>query len=243
MRTVAIIQARMGSTRLPGKVLMPIGDRTMLAWVVTRAQRASALDEVTVATTESSADDAIVAECVAHGVRCFRGSEDDVLDRYHQSAAAFEADVVVRVTSDCPLIDPGILDEVIAAFENHPADYVSNFLTRRHPRGLDVEVMSRAALDTAWRNATQPYERAHVTPYLYRNQSRFRVHEVVLGEDHSDLRWTVDTHEDLEVVRRIVDALGGRADFTWREALEVVRKDPRLAEINRSVRQKALEDG
>ena len=243
MKTVAIIQARMGSTRLPGKVLMQICGDSMLKWVVGRARRATLLDEVVVATTDSPADDAIVAECEAMGVSVFRGSEDDVLDRYRNAAEAFGVDTVVRITSDCPLIDPEVIDDVVAAFINGPADYACNTLQRCYPRGLDVEVFSRAALEEAWLRADRPHERAHVTPYIRGNPEQFKLLSVPCEGDHSDLRWTVDTTEDLEVVRAIADAIGGRNDFGWRAALEVIRQNPQLAEINRSVRQKAIEEG
>jgi len=242
MKTVAIIQARMGSMRLPGKVLMDIAGRSMLAWVVSRTRRAATVDEVVVATTGSPADDAIVAECAAMDVPVFRGSEDDVLDRYHRTAEAFDADTVVRITSDCPLIDPEIIDRVVGAFTDNPVDCACNTLARGYPRGLDVEVFSRAALEEAWHRADRPHERVHVTPYIYGNPERFKLHSVQCEDDHSDLRWTVDTAEDLEAVRGIAEALGGSEDFGWRDALEVVRQNPHLADINRSVRQKALEE-
>ena len=243
MKAVGIIQARMGSTRLPGKVLMQICGRSMLAWVVTRARRARLLDEVVVATTDLPADDAIVSECAAIGVPVFRGSEDDVLDRYHGAAEAFDADPVVRITSDCPLIDPEVIDLVVRAFPDSGAEYASNTLERGYPRGLDVEAISRAALEEAWQLADRPHERVHVTPFIHQNPERFKLHSIPCEEDHSDLRWTVDTAEDLEVVRGIAEALGGRDDFGWRDAIEVFRRNPQLAGINRSVRQKALEEG
>jgi spore coat polysaccharide biosynthesis protein SpsF len=215
----------------------------MLAWVVNRTRRAGEIDEVTVATTHSPDDDLIITECRALEVRSHRGSEFDVLDRYHEAAAAFEAEVVVRITSDCPLIDPDVIDQVVSAFNEHRVDYASNTLTRTFPRGLDVEAFSRVALETAWRDADRQYQRVHVTPYLYQNPDRFSLHAVIGDENHSDLRWTVDTAEDLEVVRGIAEAAGGRDDFGWREALEIVQRNPRLTDINRSVRQKALEEG
>jgi spore coat polysaccharide biosynthesis protein SpsF len=215
----------------------------MLAWVVSRTRRSSTIDEVVVATTDSPADDAIVAECTALGVAVFRGSENDVLDRYHRTAEAFDSDTVVRITSDCPLMDPEVVDRVVAAFTDSPIDYASNTLARGYPRGLDVEVFSRAALEEAWNRADRPHERVHVTPFIYQNPERFKLHAVPCEEDHSDLRWTVDTIEDLEMVRGIAEALGGRGDFGWQDAVDVVRRNPRLADINRSVRQKALEEG
>jgi spore coat polysaccharide biosynthesis protein SpsF len=161
MNIVAVIQARMGSTRLPGKVLRDIGGKTMLARVVRRMQCAASLSQVVVATTTSPADKAIVAECERLGIPAFRGDEQDVLDRYYQAAQAHRADVVVRVTSDCPLIDPGVVDEVVRAFLDAEPDYASNTLERTYPRGLDTEVMTMAALARAWREAQEPYQHAH----------------------------------------------------------------------------------
>jgi spore coat polysaccharide biosynthesis protein SpsF len=243
MRTVAIIQARMGSTRLPGKVMMDLGGRTILAWVVARAGRARTLDDVVVATTTLERDDVIVAECSSVGVSVFRGSEDDVLDRYFRACEHFDADVVVRLTADCPLIDPEVIDNVVTDYRVHQPDYASNTLERRLPRGLDVEVFSRAALAEAWSHDDSSQGREHVTPYLYVNPGKITLDSVALEDDHSILRWTVDTAEDLEVVRGIVTALGNRDDFGWREALAVVEQNPILATTNQHVRQRTIEDG
>ena len=243
MKTVAIIQARMGSTRLPGKVLMEISGRSMLAWVVSRTRRAQTIDEVVVATSVSPHDDVIAAECNTFGVSIFRGSENDVLDRYYREADEFQADTIVRITSDCPLIDPVVIDRVVTEFTGKLVDYACNTLVRGYPRGLDVEVFSRQALEKAWHRADQPHERVHVTPYIYGNPDRFKLHSIPCEDDHSDLRWTVDTTEDLQVVRGIAEAFGGRDNFGWQDALEIVRRNPHLANINRSVRQKTLEEG
>jgi spore coat polysaccharide biosynthesis protein SpsF len=198
---------------------------------------------VVVATSVSPQDDVIAAECNTLGVSIFRGSENDVLDRYFNAAAEFQADTIVRITSDCPLIDPVVIDAVVAEFTRNAVDYASNTLARGYPRGLDVEVFSRLALEEAWHRADQSHERMHVTPHFYGNPDRFNLYSVLCGDDHSDLRWTVDTTEDLQVVRGIAEAFGGRDDFGWQDALEIVRQNPRLAKINRSVRQKPIEEG
>src|SRR5262249_12160461 len=172
MRTVAIVQARMGSSRLPGKVLQDLGGEPMLARVLSRLGRSRTLDEVVVATTTEPADDILERFCQERGRPCFRGSEHDVLDRYYKAATAERAAVVVRITSDCPLIEPAIVDRVVAEFqERQPGiDYASNVLPRRtYPRGLDTEVMSFAALDRAWHEDHVPASREHVTPYIYRH--------------------------------------------------------------------------
>ena len=187
-------------------------------------------------------DDTIVRECETLGVRAFRGSGQDVLDRYHTAAHQFSAEAVVRITSDCPLIDPEITDRVVSAFVSANADYASNISERSFPRGLDVEVFSLAALDRAWEEATEPHQREHVTPYMYESPGRFEMESVKSGEDASHLRWTVDTSEDLEVVRALYARLGNDDGFSWRDALRIVEKEPDYLTANRDVVQKQLEE-
>jgi spore coat polysaccharide biosynthesis protein SpsF len=242
-RTVAIIQARMGSSRLPGKVLADIGGRSMLESVVRRAARAKRLDAVVVATTTDGRDDPVVRECERLGVPTFRGSENDVLDRYYGAARAFEASTVVRITSDCPLIDPQLVDRVIAELASQQADYASNTLLLSYPRGLDAEAFTMAALTTAWETATESYERVHVTPFLYRHPERFKLVNVACAEDVSSLRWTVDTPADLELVRTLFDRARHHGEPTWEDVLAIVRREPALPAINGHIRQKALEEG
>ena len=209
----------MGSTRLPGKVLMDLGGQTVLARGVRRLGRSSLIQQVVIATTDSPRDDAIVHECNCLGVVHFRGSEEDVLDRYYRTAEATGADAVVRVTSDCPLIDPEISDKVIRAFLEGQSDYASNTLQRTYPRGLDTEVMTWDALARTWREARKPYQRTHVTAYIYENPDRFDLLAVTGESDYSDRRWTVDTPEDLSFVRAVYERMGRCDDFSWRDAL------------------------
>jgi len=241
-RVVAIIQARMGSTRLPGKVLMDIAGRTMLARVVERTRRATLLDDLLVATTVTPDDDVIVAECAKLGVGTFRGEEEDVLDRYYRAALQAYASAVVRITSDCPLTDPEVTDRVIGAFLESGADLASNSLERSYPLGLDATVVGMDALAQAWREATKPYERAHVTPFISRNPSRFRIRPVKGDADYSSCRWTVDTREDLEFAGTVYAKLGREGQFTWRDVIALLTREPWIAEINRHVRQKGLEE-
>lgn len=240
---VAIIQARMNSSRLPGKVLQDVAGRTMLARVVRRVRRATRIDRVVVATTCGAKDDAIVDECCRLGVAWFRASATDVLSRYYYAARAFRAKTIVRITSDCPLIDPGLIDQVVGEFQAVRPDYASNCLQRTWPRGMDTEIMSSAALARAWREADLPYERTHVTPYIYMPPRRFRLHSVRGPEDHSDLRLTVDTPDDLALIRAIHASLNRDDDFTWREAVELLAAEPWLRELNKHSRQKDLVEG
>ncbi|MCX6355545.1 MAG: glycosyltransferase family protein [Candidatus Aureabacteria bacterium] len=241
-KVVAVIQARMGSTRLPGKVMKDICGRTMLARVVGRTRRASLLDEVIVATTVNADDDAIVAECSKLGVQTFRGEEYDVLDRYYRAALHARASAVVRITSDCPLIDPEVTDKVIGAFLEGVVDCASNSLERTYPLGLDVAAVSMDALSRAWSEATERYERVHVTPFICLNPSRFRILSVKGDGDYSGYRWTVDTPEDLEFVRMVYAKLGGEKMFLWQEVIDLLEREPWIAEINRHVRQKTIEE-
>ncbi len=240
MSTIAIVQARMGSTRLPGKVLERLGEDTMLGRVVRRLGRAALLDGVAVATTDQGDDDAVVREAAALGVRAFRGDAEDVLDRFHRATQALGADVVVRITADCPFIDPEIVDQVVRAFHEHQADYASNILERTYPRGLDTEVFSRAALRRTWAEATEPFEREHVTPYFYRHPTRFRLYSLRAPGDYSPYRWTVDTAEDLTFARAVYEAFGGDDRFSWMDVVRLLEARPELPRLNRDVPQKPL---
>ncbi len=242
MNVVAIIQARMGSTRLPGKVLMDLAGEPMLARVVNRCRRAALLTDVVVATTTQPADEAIARLCTERGWPCVRGSEDDVLDRYHQAAEARHADAVVRITSDCPLIEPSVVDRTVKEFlDRQPnVDYACNFMPQRtFPRGLDVEVAGRTALDRAWREDRNPAWREHVTLYIRRHPELFRLHGVTNDVDYSDLRWTVDEETDLELARRIYGHFG-RDTFSWQDVLALLAAHPDWSALNRSVKQKVV---
>jgi spore coat polysaccharide biosynthesis protein SpsF len=243
LNVVAIIQARVGSTRLPGKVLKDLEGESVLARVVNRLRRSRLISELLVATTDRAEDDAVVNECRNLSVSVSRGDQDDVLDRYFRAAQLAKAEVVVRITSDCPLIDPEITDKTIAAFLEAAPDYASNALVHSYPRGLDTEVMSTAALGLAWQQARKPYEREHVTPYIYEHPAEFKLLPVTEDADYSGHRWTVDTPEDLEFVRAIYIRLKNNPKFGWRDVLDLLEREPGLLELNRSVPQKALYEG
>ena len=242
MNIVAIIQARMGSSRLPGKVLMDLGGEMVLGRVVRRLQRSRHISKIVVATTTVPADEVIVAECDRLEVLCFRGSEHDVLDRYYQAARANAADAVVRITSDCPLIDPELVDETVEVFGDKHADYASNVFPRTYPRGLDTEVFSFDALDRAWREAREAHQREHVTPYLYEHPQIFKLASLSGAADYSRYRWTLDTLEDLELLRTIYSRFHGRDDFSWKEVLRLMEREPELAELNSQVLQKSVRE-
>jgi len=239
-KVVVVVQARMGSTRLQGKVLMDLCGQTTLARVNCRLARAERVHQIVIATTTSPADNAIVSEAERNGVAVFRGSEQDVLSRYLQAAEQFRADLIVRITSDCPLIDPGVVDRVIAEVLSSDADFASNCIHRTYPRGLDAEVFTLDALHRADDMCDQPHHREHVTPIFYERPDRFRVRSVVGGEDYARYRWTLDTPEDLELIRTIYSRFDNRDDFGWRDVVRLMEEHPELAEINSHVIQKAV---
>lgn len=239
--TVAILQARMGSQRLPGKILKDLGGEPMIARVVERARRAKTLDRVVVATTTDPSDDPVAALCAARGWPVYRGSPDDLLDRYYQAAKAHDADAVVRLTCDCPLADPGIIDRVVGFFrEGAPADYASNTLPpRTFPHGLDVEVFTFAALERAWREDRDPSWREHATPYLYRHPELFTLKRYAGAADESAFRVTVDTPEDFELVSRVYAAFG-HDRFSWDEARALLEAHPDWRLLNAGVEQRKV---
>lgn len=264
-RTVTIIQARMGSSRLPGKVLLDIAGRPMLGWVFERARRAHLVDEVILATTTDPSDDPVAQYCQKSGYTHTRGSLGDVLDRYYQAARSCHAEVVVRVTADCPLIDPDLIDDVIRVFlgeppevanrleisealasssrqSQFPFDFAANRLPppfkRTYPIGLDVEVCSFQALERAWQEATQTFEREHVMPYLYSQPGRFRFVQLQHEPDYGSLRWTVDTAQDLALIQAIFERLPDPLSSTWKDVLHIVQNDPSLSELNAHIEAK-----
>ena len=260
-RVVAIIQARMSSSRLPGKVLLDIAGQPMLVRVVERTSRAASVDQVLVATTTDASDDPVAARCDSMGILYTRGSLHDVLDRYHQAAKETQADVVVRITGDCPVIDPDLIDDCVNTLLDGSYDFTCNRLpppfTRTYPIGLDTEVCTFTALEEAWNEATETFQREHVMPYLYEgvqlsaldaqlsegtSQRGFKIAQLHHDPDYGQMRWTVDTPEDLEFMRQVYARFDGRDDFSWKEVLDLVKQEPGLASINSTVRHKTLYD-
>lgn len=235
MKTVAIIQARMGSTRLPGKVLTALGDRPAIAWVVRAARETLGIDEVWVATSTAPSDDPVAAWCAGNGVPVHRGSEDDVLDRYAGAMQASAADVVVRITGDCPLLDPAVVAQAIRLRASAGADYVSNADPPTWPDGLDCEVMTAAALAAAAREATRPSDREHVTPFIRNNRARFPADTLVSPlPGLASERWTLDTADDLAFLRAVAARLPSRERApSHLEVLAVLDREPQLRDVNR----------
>lgn len=243
---VAIIQARMGSSRLPGKVLEDIGGKPMLERVVCRARRSKFVGQVVVATTTDQMDDPVEDYCKSHGIPCFRGDPYDVLDRYYQAAQTFNAKIIVRLTADCPLIDPVEMDRTIEAFFREGVDFAANRLPppwkRTTPIGMDTEVVTFTAFEQAWREAEKKYAREHVMPYLYEQEGRFRILLVDHDPDLGHLRLTVDTHEDLILVRKIYEQFGNKDDFSLQDILDLLDENPEFLEINVNIKHKGYKD-
>ena len=227
--TLAIVQARMGSSRLPGKSLADIEGHPMLWHVVERVRRAQLVHKVVVATSDKIADDPIAEFCEREGILCFRGSEDDVLDRFYQAAKEHSGEVLVRVTADCPLIDPSVIDRVVERYEGGSLDYVSNVMRCTYPDGLDAEVFSISALERAWREAQKLSEREHVTPYLRSGKFRTANVESDLPVSGGQYRWTVDEPPDLEFVRRVYSAFAGNGGFGFHDVFRLLKERPDVA--------------
>lgn len=244
MKIVAVIQTRMGASRLPGKVLMNIAGRPMFWHVVNRLQYSKIISKVVIATTTNKRDDLIEKFCRKEGIDCYRGSEDDVLDRYYQASIFYKADAIVRITSDCPLIDPTVSERVISTYLKNinKIDGSSNVINRTYPRGLDTEVISFSTLERIWNEGKEDYQREHVTVYAYEHPSLFNLQSVENNSNLSDLRWTVDEEDDLKFVREIYKRLYHKEKdvFLMDDVIEVLKREPQLLKINKYVKQKII---
>lgn len=238
--TTAILQARMGSTRLPGKMLLPVlEDKGALELMLERARRARTLDRIVVATTTLAEDDALAGLCEKLSVACFRGHPTDVLDRYYQCAlSAGRDDTLVRLTGDCPLHDPAVIDRVVEFFASGSYDYAANTHPPTYPDGLDTEVFSFKALERAWSNGRLPSEREHVTYYIYTHPQDFSLGNYAGRTDLSMLRWTLDEPADLEFMRRVYAILGDKP-FGMADVLDLLERQPELLELNQHLERNA----
>lgn len=243
MRILVIIQARMGSSRLPGKIMKKLYDKTILEHDVDRIRQCKQIDDIIIATTTNKADNEIEEEAVRLGVHYYRGSEEDVLSRYYYAAKEYKADVIIRITSDCPLYDPKVLDEMISFYKKNQYDIVSNagsdIVNRTYPRGLDTEIFSYNILEEAFYKAREKYQREHVTPYIYETSSKIYYYKA--DTDNSKYRWTLDTNEDWLAISKIYDYLyQGSHDFYLDDILLLMQKHPEIYDINKNVEQKKL---
>lgn len=243
VKIIGIIEARMRSTRLPGKVLKPVLGRPMLELMVERLRRARTLDGLIIATTDQPSDDPICELANSLGIGCFRGSEEDVLDRVHRTAESAGADIIVELTGDCPLHDPAIVDKVVADYRLGGADFVANMLSYTTPRGTDVRVFSAPALAEIAATSQDPADREHVSLHFWEHPEKYRLRNVSfdLGDDAAEFRLTVDTPADFTLVSRIYEALYPvNSDFSIHDVLDYLRQHPDVAIINRDIKQKAV---
>lgn len=228
-----IVQARMGSTRLPGKVLMNVDEKNPILYhVITQLQNCKFIDKIIVATTELKEDNRIEEFVTSMNIDCFRGSSNNVLDRYYRCAQKFSLSTIVRITADNPLIDPTIVDDVINIFTSNSFDYVSNaHISRSFPYGTETEVFSFNALEKAWKNAKTDYDKEHVTPYFYTNPDKFNIFDVINKKNISHLRWTVDKADDLKLVQIILSKIKKRPVLMI-DVIDLFSKEPNLIKIN-----------
>lgn len=243
VKVAAIIQARMGSTRLPGKVLREVNGRSLLEYQIERIQQAKKIDQIIIATTIKDNDQPIVELCQKKKIDYYRGSEEDVLSRYYESALYNKVDVIVRLTSDCPIIDPVVVDQIVEEFlRTQPnVDYVSNTIERTYPRGLDTEVFSFEALEKAFKEATLQRDREHVTSYVYTHPQFFSLRGMKSNQDYSSHRWTVDTEEDFELIRLIISELYHPDKmFLIEDVIHLLQIHPEWKDINAHIEQKKL---
>ena len=229
-----IIQARMGSTRLPGKVMMKVDKtNTILSHVINQLKNSKKIDRLIIATTDLQEDDIIVNHAKILKTDLFRGNAVDVLDRYYQCAKKFSSEIIVRITADNPLIDPDIVDDVINQFLKNSFDYITNANPRTYPYGTEVEVFSFQALEEASNNAENPSEREHVTPYFHNNKEEFKISNIKLTENLSHLRWTVDRENDLKFVKKIISEIKNRP-ILMQDIIKLISKKPEILDINKN---------
>ncbi len=243
MKVCAIVQARMNSSRLPGKVLKKVLDRPLLEYELERLKRARLVNEIVVATSDRPGDDVLEAFCADRRILCVRGPEEDVLARFYQAASLRAADVVVRVTGDCPLVDPEVVYRTVQMLLEGADryDYVCNFFPRSFPRGLDCEALPFRVLENVWKKVSDKKEREHVTSHIYTRPLEFRIGNIGNTPDRSAHRWTVDTPEDFDLIEKILIALYPvKPAFNFKDVLELLSAHPEWAGINQSVQQKSL---
>jgi len=232
MKPTAIIQVRMDSSRLPGKILKKINGISLLECLFNQLQYSEKISDKIIATTLNSEDDVIVNFAKENNINYFRGSQNDVLDRYYQCSKKFSLDHIVRITSDCPFIDPKILDKVVFFYNEKKYDYVNNFYKKTYPSGTEVEIFSFETLEKTWKNALKPSEREHVTPYIYNNSDKFTIGCLEHQNDLSHLHWAVDRKEDLELVRILYSKISKRP-ILLEDILDVLKNEPTILDINK----------
>jgi len=243
LNIVAIVQARMSSTRLPEKVLKKIKDRYVLDYVIDRLNLCKNLDNIVLATTTNKKDDKLQQYAIDKKIDYYRGSEEDVLSRYYHAAKEFNAEIIVRITSDCPLIDPEVVDKTIKKHIEDKADYTANTIKRTFPRGLDVEVFNYEVLQHSFKEAKKEYQREHVTPYIRENADKFKIVNIEFEYKlkRPDIRITLDTKEDLKLISKIINSFND-INFKTEDVIDFLDKNPELLKINENVKQKNIKE-
>lgn len=240
MNTIAIIQARMSSTRLPKKVLKKINGKPMLRYLLDRLLKSKYINKIIVATSTDKSDDILYKFCNTYHIEVFRGSLNNVLDRFYQTAIIYKADIVIRITADCPFIDPKLLDKGIASFLKKKPDYLSNIIKRTYPRGFDFEIMSFKTLKNAFLNAKNEFEREHVTPYIYKtNPEKFKLYNIRQKSDYSKYQLTVDTIEDFDLIEILITKFRAHL-LDYKKIINIMIKNPKLSLINQKIRRKTI---
>lgn len=236
MKIDAVIQARVGSSRLRGKVLLDVLGKTMLEYLVDRVKNAKTIDKIVVATSTNEENIDIEKLMKKMGVSVYRGSEDDVLDRYYQTARLHNLQHIVRITADCPILDPVVIDYGVKQYFESKADFCSNSIVKTYPDGQDIEIFSFNTLENAWKNAKLLSEREHVTPYMKKNPEKFKLYNFTYKEDYHEKRWTLDRIEDFKLIKIIIEALYPKnPDFSMEDVLDFLKLNPHLEDINRHV--------
>ena len=238
-KIVAIIQARMGSSRLPNKIMFEVLNKPLIAWMVSRARFSSHIDEIVIATTKNKSDDVIEKWANEEGIRIYRGSESDVLDRYYKCAVFCQAEIIIRLTSDCPLIDPEIIDSMLQLYKENNFDYISNSepYPSSWPDGMDVSIFNMPSLQTAWKKANLPSEREHVTFYFWKNPNLFKCYKFDNKMDMSKYRVTIDYEEDYILIKNIIEAFGENNVLSYSGAsmskiINFLNDNPKIFELN-----------
>ena len=234
-KTTIIIQARTGSSRLPGKVLAKIQNKPMVWHVINRAKKVRNVNQIILVTTNNKIDKILLKIAKDNKILSFAGSETDVLDRYYKTSLEFGADPIVRITADCPLIDPLLVEKMIEFYKKNKYDFVANNIIPTFPDGLDVSIFSFFILKKAWINAKLKSEREHVVPYMIKNKQKFKIFNYKNSQDLSHLRWTIDEKEDLKFVRKIYSLMKPKTIFYTKDVLNLLRKNPSILKINSGI--------
>lgn len=240
MKIGVIIQARMGSTRLPGKIMKKIEQKTVLEYVISSLEKSKFIQEIIIATTKNKEDDVIEDKVKKLGKKIYRGSQDNVLERYTFAARENNLDVIIRITSDCPLIEVDVVDDIISEFLDKKPDYISNTIKRTYPRGMDCEVFSIYALEKAYRYANSDSDKEHVTPYIHENPDIFEIRNYCGEEDYSKYRITVDVEEDFEVISFIIKEINNKGlDFSYKSIIKIIEYS-KIYKVNEHIEQKNI---